>query len=232
MTGSGRCKARTGLDCGEAKVNWGDFRAGVGLLLRPGAAQSGAMCPPRLVYLGPEGSFTHQAALALAPRGCVLAPLDSLTAVLSAVLQGQAEYAVAALDSAAGPIADTRSVLDSGRAEELGRHALEVSFDLYRLSCDETALIGVFGHEKALAQCADWIRARAVEAQALASNTAGLARVRDGRKPGWGAIGPPGLAEAYGLAVCGQALEGPARNETLFVLLRRAGGEAEREDRP
>lgn len=181
------------------------------------------MTSPRLVYLGPEGTFSHQAAVALAPRGCDLVPLERLNAVLAALSEGDADYAVAALDSAAGPIAETQAALEAGGVEAIGRHALKVSFDLYRRPDDGAALTGVYGHEKALAQCAAWICEQGVDARALASNTAGLAAVRDGAAPGWGAIGPPGLAEAYGLAVCGQALEGPARNQTAFVLLRRTG---------
>ena len=180
------------------------------------------MTSPRLVYLGPEGTFTHQAALALAPLGCVLDPLESLNAVLAALSHGEAVYAVAALDSAAGPIAETQAAIQAGGVDVIGRHALQVSFDLYRRADDEAALTGVYGHEKALAQCAAWIADQDLMTRALASNTAGLAAVRDGAEPGWGAIGSPGLAKAYGLAVCGQALEGRARNQTVFVLLRRA----------
>ena len=157
----------------------------------------------------------------MAPDGCEPAPLASLGAVLAAVSDGEAAYAVAALDSAAGPIAETHAALDSGCLEVIGRHTIRVSFDLYRKPGDSAPLAGVYGHEKALAQCAHWITAQSLKTRALASNTAGLAAVRDGVADAWGAIGPPGLAKAYGLAVCGQALEAPARNETAFVLLRR-----------
>ena len=175
----------------------------------------------RLVFLGPEGTFTHQAALALAPADAQLAPLSSLDAVLEAVRGGQAEYAVAAETSAAGPIAATCAAIERGEVEVVSRHGIAVSFDLYRRPGDGSVLTGVYGHEKALAQIAPWLAARGLKAQALASNTAGLAAVRDGDEPGWGAAGPPGLAAKYALEVTEQALEGPARHETVFVLLRR-----------
>lgn len=176
-----------------------------------------------LLYLGPEGTFTHQAALALAPEGSVLEPMSSLELVLAGLQAGQAHYAVAALDSAAGPIILTRTAIDEGKVEVLAEHAVAVSFDLYRRSDDDTALAGVYGHEKALAQCCNWIRDKGVDTRPIASNTAGLAHLRDHGEPGWGAIGPLGLSESYGLKVCSQALEGPNTNHTLFVLLRRAG---------
>ena len=213
--------AREGRDWGESAVNWGDLRA---LSLRRGPAR-GMVCPAMsdLVFLGPDGTFTHQAALALAPEGARLVAMDSLEAVLAALDEGRAVYAVAAETSAAGPILPTRDALKAGRVEAVARHGVAVSFDLYRRGDDSADLVGVYGHEKALAQITDWIQAKGLESRPAASNTAGLAAVREGAEPGWGAVGPPGLSKQYGLEVTERALEGPARNETVFVLLRRRG---------
>ena len=175
-----------------------------------------------LVYLGPEGTFTHQAALALAPQDVRLTPLGDLSAVLDALKTGAAAYAVAAETSAAGSITETVEALEAGWAQVMARHGVAVSFDLYRRPDDDAALAGVYGHEKALAQIRPWVEARGLRTEAAASNTTGLAAVRNGARPGWGAVGPPGLAAKYGLEVTARALEGPHRNETVFVLLRRA----------
>lgn len=174
-----------------------------------------------LAYLGPEGTFTHQAALALAPERVRLTPLGDLACVLNALKTGAATYAVAAETSAAGPIAETVAALETGWAQALARYGVAVSFDLYRRGDDGAALAGVYGHEKALAQIAPWIAAQRLSTQAAPSNTHGLESVRDGGEPGWGAVGPPGLDEKYGLEVAARGLEGPARHETVFVLLRR-----------
>jgi prephenate dehydratase len=175
-----------------------------------------------LAYLGPEGTFTHQAATALAPDGASLRALESLDAVLEALFQGEAEWAVAAETSAAGPIRLTLEAIQSGRAKVLGRHGVQVSFDLYRRADDEAALVGLYGHEKALAQIGAFLEARQLKGRTAPSNTAGLAAVRGSTEPGWGAAGPPGLAAKYDLEVVEHALEGPVRNETVFVLLARA----------
>jgi prephenate dehydratase len=175
-----------------------------------------------LVFLGPAGTFTHQAALALAPAGATLSPLNTLDDVLAALSEGRASYAVAAHLSAAGPIAATQSAIASGAYEVLNTHAIAVSFDLYGRPGDTCALIGVYGHEKALAQIRAWTAPRGLQTRTAASNTAGLAAVRDGAEAGWCAVGPPGLASQYRLEVRANALEGPGSNETVFVLLRRA----------
>jgi prephenate dehydratase len=176
----------------------------------------------RAACLGPEGSFTHRAALTLAD-GAELILLESVEAVLAALVSGHVEIAVAAIDSAAGPVVPVQAFVEQGRAQITGRLALAVSFNLYRSPGDDAPLAGVFGHEKALAQIAGFLSAHRLRGEAMASNTAGLARLRDDPRPGWGAAGPPGLESVYRLVVTHTQLEGPHANETHFVRLRRPG---------
>lgn len=176
------------------------------------------------VYLGPEGTFSHLAAQILAPEGAQLQACDTLEAVLNALLAKEADYAVAAMMSAAGPIAETEAALKSGVVERLSEHGLPVSFDLYRRRDDTSALKGVYAHPKALAQISDWLSAHGCEGEAVQSNTAGLARLNEAPRKGWAAAGPPNLAEHYNLDVVARQLEGEQPNTTLFVLLRRAPG--------
>lgn len=177
----------------------------------------------RAACLGPEGSFTHRAALALADD-CELVLLDTVEAVLDALEAGRVDAAVAAIDSAAGPVAPVQAAVDEGRAEVTARLALPVTFNLYRSPGDDAPLTGVYGHEKALAQIAAFLTRRNLRGEAMASNTGGLARLRDEPRPGWGAAGPPGLESVYRLVVTHTQLEGANANETHFVRLRRPGG--------
>ena len=171
-----------------------------------------------LAYLGPAGSFTHQAALNLLPGDAQLLDCSDLEQVFEALFSGRARYAVAALNSAAGPIARTHEVIAAGQVKDLARTQIAVSFDLYRQGDDDSDLEGVFGHEKALAQIKDWIDRTGVSALSMPSNTAGLEAIAQ-RRAGWGAVGPPGLAKQFGLEVVAHALESPAQNHTEFVLL-------------
>lgn len=176
----------------------------------------------RAACLGPEGSFTHRAALTLAD-GAELILLDSVEEVLAALDAGRVGIAVAAIDSAAGPVVPVQALVETGRAEITGRLALAVSFNLYRSPGDDAPLTGVFGHEKALGQITEFLSRNQLRGEAMASNTGGLARLRDDPRPGWGAAGPPGLETLYRLVVTHTQLEGPHANETLFVRLRRPG---------
>ena len=119
------------------------------------------------------------------------------------------------------PIAETVAAIEAGWAERLGEHAIAVSFDLYRRLDDDTPLIGLAGHEKALAQLSAYIDNKRLLTRVFASNTAGLAGIAAESEPGWGAVGPAGLGSAYGLRVAERALEAPTQLVTRFVLLQR-----------
>ena len=176
----------------------------------------------RVAYLGPEGSFTHQAALVLAPDCARLDAKPDIKAVLHALHIGSVDYAVAAIDSAAGRIEATTAALSSGRAVSLGEHHLRVSFDLYRAPGDAAPLRRVLGHEKALAQIAGWLAASGARGEVVTSNTAGLARLAEQRELGVGAVGPAGLEARYRLVCAARALEGATETVTRFVLLASA----------
>ena len=75
-------------------------------------------------FLGPEGSFTHQAAEQLVPQTSLLDPHDTLDSVLGALRGGAARYAVAAIDSAAGPIGETVAAVEEGWAQVLAEHSI------------------------------------------------------------------------------------------------------------
>ncbi|KAA5803729.1 hypothetical protein F1654_07970 [Alkalicaulis satelles] len=174
----------------------------------------------RAACLGPDGSFTHRAALVLA-AGCELVLMESVEAVLAALDDGSVDLAVAAYDSAAGPVEAVHEAVRTGRVEIEARHGLAVSFNLYRAPGDDAPLEGVFGHDKALGQIEAFLKAHDLKREALASNTLGLVLMRDAPRPGWGAAGPPGLENTYPLVVTHQRLEGETPNETVFVRLAR-----------
>jgi prephenate dehydratase len=172
-----------------------------------------------LAYLGPEGSFTHQAALDVARPHDELSPAPTAVDVVRAVASGAADGGVVALEnSLEGSVSENLDeILSSPGAVIAGERVLPVSFALLRAPGDEAPLRAVASHPFALAQCSAFIRDNRLEAVETASTAAAC---RDLGEPGTGALAPLTAAGVYGLRVEGEGLEDDAAPTTRFVVLR------------
>jgi prephenate dehydratase len=174
-----------------------------------------------LAYLGPEGTFTHQAALDLAREGDELRPAATAVDVVRAVAAGAVAGGVVAFEnSLEGSVAENLDEILHTQAVVLaGERALPVSFALLRAAGDETPLRAVASHPFALAQCARFLREHRLEAIEAAS-TAAAARELAAAPPGIGALAPVTAAAVYGLRVEREGLEDETGPSTRFVVLR------------
>jgi prephenate dehydratase len=172
-------------------------------------------------FLGPEGTFSHRAALDLAPPGLALDAMETAEEVLESVDAGEAAAGVIALEnSLEGPITanldvllhDTRSILIAGE------RILSVSFSAYRRPGEDAPPRLVRSHAVGLAQCTHWIRARGLATEASASTMGAVTDLARGGAPGTLAIGPAGSGEPLGLALVETGIENhPA--STRFILV-------------
>jgi prephenate dehydratase len=177
---------------------------------------------PALAYLGPEGTFTHQAALDVARTGDVLEPAASAVDVVRAVASGAAEGGIVAFEnSLEGSIsANLDEILGSPGAVLAGERVLPVSFALLRVPGDEAPLRAVASHPLALAQCSGFLREHGIEGVEAASTAAASRDLAADRTPGLGALAPVTAADVYGLRVEREGLEDAAGPSTRFVVLR------------
>ena len=189
---------------------------------------------PKLTYLGPEGTFTHQAARDLARAGEDLEPLGSVRDVVRSVERGEAAAGVVAFEnSLEGPVPANLDalLLQTTRCVIAGERVLPVSFTLFRTPDDDSPIEVVTSHAFGLAQCSRFIEEAGVEARE-APSTAGACRdLAESPKRGWGAIGPPVAGDMYGLRTERDHIEDDERAATRFVVLRTSCPEPTGKDR-
>lgn len=175
-----------------------------------------------LAYLGPEGTFTHRAALDLARPEDDLRAAATAIEVVRAVSSGEAAGGVVALEnSLEGSVAaNLDEMMGSTGFVLAGERVLPVSFALLRAPGDDAPLAEVTSHPFALAQCSGFIRERGLAVREAASTAAACRDLAARPEPGLGALAPVSAGEVYGLRVEGEALEDEAAPTTRFVLLR------------
>ena len=175
-----------------------------------------------LAYLGPEGTFTHQAALDVAAPGDELVALRTAPDVVRAVEDGTAAAGVVAFEnSLQGPVSENLDEILAGRRCLLaGERVLAVSFALFRVPGDDAPLVGVSSHQFGLLQCSRFIDERRLETREAPSTAAACRELAASPRPGWGAIAPRIAGEPLGLVVDADGIENTERAETRFVVLR------------
>jgi prephenate dehydratase len=189
---------------------------------------------PKLTYLGPEGTFTHQAAKDLARAGEELEPLGSVRDVVQSVEAGEAAAGVVAFESSLeGPVPANLDelLLKTSRCMISGERVLPISFTLFRTPDDDSPLTAVTSHAFGLAQCSRFIEESGVEAYESPSTAGACRDLAESPKPGWGAIGPPVAGDMYGLRAEREHVEDDERAATRFVVLRTSCPEPTGKDR-
>lgn len=177
-----------------------------------------------LAFLGPEGTFTHRAALDLAREGERLVPMDHAEDVIAAVSDGTAEAAVIAFENSLdGPVAANLDLLLATEDEIVitAERVLNVAFRLWRLPDDDGPLVGVASHPVGLAQCQRFIRAHDLEVAAASSNAVACRDLAAERRPGWGALAGPDAGEQFGLVATDDEVRDDPRAATRFLRLGR-----------
>ncbi|MBM9467802.1 prephenate dehydratase [Nakamurella leprariae] len=183
----------------------------------------------RWAYLGPEGTFTEQAAELLsrrAPGPVERRPAPTVPAALRAVRDGSVGAAVVALESSVeGSVPVTQDELIHGEPLLITAEAhVPVTFDLLvRPGTELSAVTAVGAHPHGLAQVRSWLEGQLPGARAVVceSNAAAAAAVAAGDLDA--AAAAPVAAVTYGLVAAAADIGERHDAVTRFVLLRRPG---------
>ncbi len=184
----------------------------------------------RVGYLGPEGTFTHEAVIG-GPAGNgehELVPLPTIYDTVMAVHSGAVQQALVPIEnSLEGSVNATLDALamETEDVRILGELVRPIEHCLIARGPLELAEIEtVVSHPQASGQCAQFIRTRLPQASVLAgSSTAEAVRTVAEHDGPWAALGTRSAARRYGATVLRAGVEDVTDNETRFVWLGRAG---------
>ena len=178
----------------------------------------------RLGYLGPEGTFTHEALIDATVGAqaeavsfptiyeAVVGVRDALVHRALVPIENSLEGSVnATLDALA---IDARDVVIVGEVVHPIRHCL-----IARTTLEADDIEAVVSHPQATAQCARFLRTHLQNARVVAgSSTAEAVRTVAGCQRPWAALGTRAAAERYGCRILRAGVEDVTENQTRRIL--------------
>jgi len=177
----------------------------------------------RIAYLGPEHTYSHEAARGRFGASATFAPEPSIAAVFQAVEAERAHYGVVPVEnSTEGSVGLTLDLLIDTPAVITGEVLLPIRHALMSRDGDPARIKRILTHQQSLGQCRNYLAANypRCDLEAVASNTLAAQRAAD--DPDAAAICSVAAAPAYGLKIIAENIQDVAHNVTRFLVLGRA----------
>ncbi|HIJ00032.1 MAG TPA: prephenate dehydratase [Candidatus Methanomethylophilaceae archaeon] len=184
------------------------------------SASRSLLGPETVSYLGPEASFTHQAAFRRFGPSAKLIPCDSISAVFRSVISEESAYGVVPVEnSTEGAVTYTLDLLVNSDVQISAEANLRISHCLMSADGREDFSV-VYSHPQVFAQCREWISKNLpdVELKELKSTAEAAKRARD---DGAAAIASRLASELYGLKIIRAGIEDNPDNSTRFLVLSK-----------
>ncbi|ASK28426.1 chorismate mutase [Neisseria chenwenguii] len=179
--------------------------------------------PLTIAYLGPQGTFTQQAAVKHFGHAAHTRPCTTVDDCFKLVETRQADYLVAPVEnSTEGSIGRTLDLLAVSALKACGEVVVRVHHNLLRKNSHEIkSITKVFAHAQALAQCNDWLGRNLPQAERIpvSSNAEAARLAAESEDRTVAAIAGITAAEIYGLDTAAQCIEDEPNNTTRFLVL-------------
>ena len=178
--------------------------------------------PLKTAYLGPETTFSHQAALKQFGHSTVLTPYNSIETIFSEVEHGNCDYGVVPVENSTEGVINLTldSFVDSPLhiCDEL---KIEVSLWLLSKTTQLKKIKKIFSHPQPLAQCRAWLSQNLPGVEQVATSSTAQAAKMAKEQPGTAAVSGELAAKVYQLNVLKKNIQDRAENFTRFWIIGR-----------
>lgn len=176
--------------------------------------------PQRVAVLGPEGTFTEQAAVEFFGSAANLVYCQSFDEVFHATAAGTAQFGVVAVEnSTEGVVARSFDLFLHSPVQIIGEVSLLVRHNLLRRTAGLEDVAVVMAHPQALMQCHRWLSQHLphAERRAVSSNAEGARLAAE--NPAWASLASEHAAAQFGLHIVAHAVQDEAYNRTRFAVI-------------
>ena len=182
-----------------------------------------------IAYLGPEATFTHQAAIQKFGSSLRYVSQKTIADVFAEVSRNRADYGVVPVENTTeGVVTHTLDMFVDSDLKIVSQIVLPIQYCLAG-NCRLAGIRRLYVHPQALAQCRSWVQKNLPHAEILETSSnarsaelvAHPAGKTSGRRGKVAAITGILAAEKYGLPVLEQDIQDNADNATRFLVLGR-----------
>ncbi len=185
----------------------------------------------RITYLGPEATFTHQAAIRRFGSSLRYQPQKTITDVFNEVSKNRADYGVVPIEnSTEGVVTHTLDMFVDSDLKIVSQIVLRVQHCLLS-DARKSQLKKLFAHPQALAQCRAWVHNNLPRVEIIETSSNARSAELAAKEKGSAAIAGQLASEKYGLAVLEYDIQDNAANATRFLVLGRQCSPATGHDR-
>ena len=180
----------------------------------------------KVSYLGPEGTYTEEAAQFWFRNGETLIPKATVNDAIADMLTGETDYAVIPQENTLGGavVNYVDALIAAEDAYVVGEIVLPISQTLMGVpGASLEDIRTVCSHTQGLTQSAEWRTEHLPEAESveMASTAAAASYVAETGDKTIAAVAAPGAAKLYGLEVLAENVQISDANKTRFYVLSR-----------
>lgn len=176
--------------------------------------------PLTIAFLGPHGTFSHQAAIQKFGASSILEPCDTIPEIFAQVERASCDYGVVPVEnSLAGVIPETLDTFLQSNVRVVSELFVPIVHNLATRcsSLDEVRVL--YSHPQPLAQCKQWLRSHLPNVEIIEVGSTVRAAEAACEREDSAALCPALAAELTGLPILVEHTEDNPSNRTRFLVL-------------
>jgi chorismate mutase / prephenate dehydratase len=187
--------------------------------------------PLRIGFLGPEGSFSHTAAMLKFGQSVEYEPLVDIQSVFTEVSKKHCDLGLVPVENTVGGgVIETLDALVDSDVKICAEVLMAIHQNLLT-NCSLEEIEVIYSKPEVFAQCRNWLSATFKEAKTVPVASTAKAAQMAAEQPKAAAIGSKIAAEIYGLKVAYENIEDVTNNITRFLVINKEDSRRTGEDK-
>lgn len=185
----------------------------------------------RIAFLGPKGSFSHNAAILKFGQSVDYEALADIRAIFEEVSKGHCNFGIVPIENSAG--GGVRESLDAFIETDVMVCA-EVHMAIHHnlmANCPMTEIERIYSQPEVFAQCRNWLASAFKEAKTIPVASSSRAAQLAAEESGSAAIAATIAAEIYGLKILCEDIEDVSNNITRFLIISKEDAQPTGDDK-